>query len=469
VNSPETAPAPPASSRRALLFGTVASGTGVLFGYGIGVIAPALLPLTEELQLTVSQQALLVSTALVASVVAAPVSGTVADRLGRRTSLVLIGAVYCAGCLLGAAADTLGPLVAGRFLVGLSIGAASFIGPMYVAEIAPRRQRGMLVTLNQLMITIGILAAAVVGYLLAASGDWRLLVGLGAAPGAALTVAIALLPESPRWLAARGRHTAADRARRRLGAAGGLPEDEAETAETAESGENEAPAPWKALLRPPDRRLAVVGVVIAVAVHFSGLNMAVYYAPTILARSGLGSVAATYGGMWVAAANVLTTVLTLLVIDRAGRRPLFISGISLMAVAALMLGLLPTGDGRQSAWVTVFLVVFIVAGAAGPAGVFWTYVAELYPQRIRSTAMGITAAGHWAADVVVGATFLPLVAATSMSFTFWTYAALSAAAALFCLRHMPETRGRALGDARVPSKKSAKNAAQRPVPQTRSD
>jgi sugar porter (SP) family MFS transporter len=452
MSRPETAPSAPASSRRALLFGTVASGTGVLFGYGIGVIAPALLPLTEELRLTVNQQALLVSTALVASVVAAPVSGTVADRLGRRTSLVLIGAVYCAGCLLDAAADTLGSLVAGRFLVGLSIGAASFIGPMYVAEIAPQRHRGILVTLNQLMITIGILAAAVVGYLLAASGDWRLLVGLGAAPGLALTVALALLPESPRWLAARGRHTAADRARRRLGTADGLPKSEAE---------NEAPAPWKALLRPPDRRLAVVGVVIAVAVHFSGLNMAVYYAPTILARSGLGSVAATYGGMWVAAANVVTTVLTLLVIDRAGRRPLFIAGISLMAVAALMLGLLHTGDGRQSTWVTVFLVVFIVAGAAGPAGVFWTYVAELYPQRIRSTAMGVTAAGHWAADVVVGATFLPLVAATSMSFTFWTYAALSAAAALFCLRHMPETRGRALGDARIPAKT--------PAPQARTD
>lgn len=293
------------------------------------------------------------------------------------------------------------------------------------------------------MITIGILAAAVVGYLLAASGDWRLLVGLGAAPGLALTVAIALLPESPRWLAARGRRTAAERARRRLGTA-----DEPPDGEDA----HEAPAPWKALLRPPDRRLAVVGVVIAIAVHFSGLNMAVYYAPTILARSGLGSVAATYGGMWVAAANVVTTVLTILVIDRAGRRPLFIAGISLMAVAALMLGLLHTGDGRQSTWVTVFLVVFIVAGAAGPAGVFWTYVAELYPQRIRSTAMGVTAAGHWAADVVVGATFLPLVAATSMSFTFWTYAALSAAAALFCLRHMPETRGRALGDARVPGR-----------------
>jgi sugar porter (SP) family MFS transporter len=433
------ATAPP---RSALVIGTVASGTGVLFGYGVGVVAPALLPITEELSLSVGQQALLVTTALVASVIAAPASGSVADRLGRRTSLVLVGIVYCAGCVLDAYAGSLTELIGGRFLVGLSIGAASFIAPMYVAEIAPQRHRGILVTLNQLMITIGILVAAVAGYLLSSSGNWRLLVGIGAIPGLTLTIALAFLPESPRWLAARGRHVDAERARGRLGASGEVPDGD---------GEEGPPAPWKALLQPPNRRLTVVGVVIAVAVHFSGLNMAVYYAPTILARSGLGSVAATYGGMWVAAANVVTTILTILVIDRTGRRPLFISGVSLMAVAALMLGVLYTGESHGSTWVTVFLVVFIVAGAAGPAGVFWTYVAELYPQRIRSTAMSVTAAGHWTADVIVGATFLPLVAATSMSFTFWTYAALSAAAAVFCLRHMPETRGRALGDAKPAS------------------
>lgn len=415
----------------------VGAGFGLLFGYGIGVIAPALAPLSSEFSLTLTQRSVVVVAALVAAFVSAPNAGMIADRLGRRTSLIAIGIAYIIGSLLSAMATGFALLVAGRFLIGLCLGASSFVAPMYLAEVSPPGRRGALVTVNQLMITFGIFLGALLGFLLTTTGHWRVLLGLAALPAIGLTLAMTTLPESPRWLFARGRDAEADRKVQELSL---MMEERQEAAQVH--------LQWREVLRPGNRRLVTLGVILAVAVHLTGLDMAVYFAPTILRESGFGQAGATLGGTWVAGANLLMTVVTILVIDRVGRRPLFIGGVALMAVSATLLGMLYRFGTQNSGWVVVALAVFIAAAAVGPAGVFWTYVAELYPQRLRSVALSATTAGHWAADALVAASFLPLVAATSLALTFWVYAAISVAVVLFCYRAMPETRGQPLGQTR---------------------
>lgn len=416
----------------------VGAGYGLLFGYGVGVIASALAPLSSDFSLTVTQRSVVVVAALVAAFLCAPNAGMIADRFGRRSSLIAIGVVYTSGSLISAMATGFGLLVTGRFLIGLCLGASSFVAPMYLAEVSPPGRRGALVTVNQLMITFGIFLGAVLGFLLTPAGHWRVLLGLGALPAIALTLAMVTLPESPRWLFAQGRDEEASRTFRELGLA---EEDRQDPAQVN--------LQWQEVLGSGHRRLIILGVVLAVAVHLTGLDMAVYFAPTILGESGFGQSAATLGGTWVAGTNLLMTVVTILVIDRLGRRPLFISGVALMAVSAALLGVLYRFGLQASGWVVVMLGVFIAAAAVGPAGVFWTYVAELYPQRLRSVALSATAAGHWAADALVAASFLPLVAATSLALTFWLYAAISVVVVVFCYLAMPETRGEPLGQTRA--------------------
>ncbi|MGB7798760.1 MAG: sugar porter family MFS transporter, partial [Pseudonocardiaceae bacterium] len=354
----------------------VGAGYGLLFGYGVGVIASALAPLSSEFSLTVTQRSVVVVAALVAAFLCAPNAGMIADRFGRRSSLIAIGVVYTSGSLISAMATGFGLLVTGRFLIGLCLGASSFVAPMYLAEVSPPGRRGALVTVNQLMITFGIFLGAVLGFLLTPAGHWRVLLGLGALPAIALTLAMVTLPESPRWLFAQGKDEEASRTFRELGLA---EEDRQEPAQVN--------LQWREVLGSGHRRLIILGVVLAVAVHLTGLDMAVYFAPTILGESGFGQTAATLGGTWVAGANLLMTVVTILVIDRLGRRPLFIGGVALMAVSAALLGVLYRFGLSASGWVVVMLAVFIAAAAVGPAGVFWTYVAELYPQRLRSVAL----------------------------------------------------------------------------------
>jgi MFS family permease len=404
----------------------VAAGTGILFGYGVGVIGAALPQVTRDFSLDVGGQAVAASIALIAAFLVAPVGASLSDAIGRRTSLLIVGITYSLGTVLSALAWDFAVFSAGRFLVGLSIGAASFIAPMYIAEVSPLQRRGGLVMLNQLMITIGIFVAALAGYLLV--GHWRILLGIGTVPGIVLTLALITLPESPRWLVASGH---------------GLAKQPGDGITTRPPLARER-ARLREILLPDNRRIVGIGLVIAVAVHFTGLNMAVYYAPTILAQGGLGESAATLGGTWVAGANVVITVITVRMIDKIGRRVAFIGGVVVMGLSATALGFVYQAGGGESPYTVVLLALFLAAAAAGPGGVFWTYVAELYSQRIRSIAMSVTAAAHWAADATVGATFLPLIRATSLSFTFWLYAVFCAIAAAFCLAFMPETRGRPL-------------------------
>lgn len=424
----------------------VASVGGLLFGYGTGVIAGVLPQVADAYRLSSWTQGAAVSAALVGAALTAPTSGRLADRFGRRAVIGSAAAVYLAGTVASAAATGAVSLLAGRFLVGLALGATSFAVPLYISEIVPPARRGALVTLNQLMITIGLLVSYVVAYVLEPSGNWRAAFAVAAVPALLVVVGMALVPESPDWLHGRGRTDAAARAAARLGTA------------LTDAPDDAAGAPGlRSACRLAGRRWVALGVAVSVLVHLTGLNTAIYYAPTILASSGLTSGGGIAGSVLVGLCNVGATVVTIAFLDRWGRRPLMLGGLGLMAVAAAAIAVVQA-HGLGGTVTALLLCVFITAGAIGPAAVFWVYIAEIYPARVRGALMSLATATHWAADFVVATTFLPLVQGLSLAGAFTLYAAITLAAALALGRWMPETKGRDLNPA------TASAPSRRPVP-----
>ncbi|MEU0659539.1 MFS transporter [Streptomyces lavendulocolor] len=451
----------------------MASIGGLLFGYGTGVIAGALPLVSADYGLSAWAQGAAVSAALLGAALTAPSSGRFADRFGRLPVIGAAAAVYAVGTLASAAATGPGLLLAGRFLVGLSLGATSFAVPLYISEIAPPARRGALVTLNQLMITIGLLLSYVVAYALEPSGAWRAMLAVGSVPALLLLAGMFLVPESPDWLHSRGHGPRAALAAARLGIelegtpppvhpeARGAAAQGGTVRETAAQGgavrDRAAGVPGdgrpaqgrtrgpglRAACARAGRRWVALGLAIAILVHLTGLNTAIYYAPTILASSGLTSAGGIIGSLLVGACNVAATIVTVLFLDRWGRRPLMIGGLVVMALTALgitLAGLL----GHEGSVTALLLCVFITAGAVGPAAVFWVYISEIYPSEVRGALMSLATAAHWAADFVVATTFLPLVQQLSLAGTFALYAAITGASALALARWMPETRGKPL-------------------------
>ncbi|MFD0263696.1 MFS transporter [Kitasatospora indigofera] len=455
------APGRARGARGRVLAVLIPSTGGLLFGYGTGGIAGVLPLIGEQYGLSAWTQGVVVSAALLGAALTAPVSGRLTDRFGRRPVIAAAAAAFAVGTAVSATAGGPAALVLGRFLVGLALGAISFAVPLYIAEIAPPARRGALVTLNQLMITIGLLLAYAVSYALQSDGAWRLMLAAGLAPALVLLVGMAGVPESPSWLESAGH-----RARARAAAAAlGLPpapEPPAIVGPQSDGPQGGGPqvggrpgggrrgggAGFREALAEAGPRRVALGLGIAVLVHLTGLNTAIYYAPTILAASGLTPSGGVLGAVLVGVCNVAATVMTIALLDRLGRRPLMLGGLAAMAAAAA--GIAATQwSGGHAGTTALLLCGFIVAGAVGPAPVFWVFAAEIYPRRARGALMSLATAAHWAADFVVAATFLPLVKALSLGGAFALYGAVTLAAALGLARWMPETKGISLDDTRA--------------------
>ncbi len=419
---------------------------GLLFGYDTGVISGAVIFITKQFALSVFPQELVVAVVLAGAAVGALTGGRLADALGRRITLVLTSLIFIAGAIICATAGSLNMLVAGRVIVGLGIGVACSTVPMYISEVSPAHARGWQVSLFQLAITVGILAAYLVDYAYAESGAWRWMLGLAAVPGAILGLGMIFLPESPRWLARRGR---LERARTVLQRIRGTADIDAEVQEITDSLQHsQAHGQWSDLLTPTVRPALVIGVGLAIFQQITGINTVIYYAPRIIQAAGIpsasGAILATAG---IGLVNVVMTLVSMWLIDRAGRRPLLLTGIAGMAVSLGVLGLafhLRSGPGTL-AWVAVITLMAYVAFFAISLGpIFWLMISEIYPLKIRGLAQGTAAGTNWSFNLLVSITFLSLLQAMGATWTFWLYGVLAIAAWFFSYFLVPETKGRTL-------------------------
>ena len=429
------------------LLAALASLGGLLFGYDTGVISGALPFIKRDFTLSAGMEGVATSAVLVGATLGAAFAGYLSDRFGRKLVILFVAALFVVGALGSAFAPSLGVLLTARAVVGVAIGVASMLTPLYLAEIAPKERRGGIVSLNQFCITFGILVSYLADYALTgAASNWRWMLGLGAVPGAVLFIAMLFLPESPRWLAGHNRADDAKEALQELRAGTDI---EAELAElrTDVRREGTRVASWSELFRHGARLPVIVGIALAVFQQVTGINTVIYYAPQIFRAAGLqsdsASILATAG---VGLVNVIMTVVAMTLLDRVGRRPLLLWGLGGMIVMLLVLaGGFFFGTHGAVAYLTMISVAAYVGFfAIGLGPVFWLLISEIFPLAVRGRGMSVASVANWGSNFLVTLIFPPLVAALGSAAAFMMFAVLSVGAFIFTLRVVPETKGRSL-------------------------
>ena len=432
---------------RFALVAAVASLGGLLFGYDTGVISGALLFIQKDFTLSATMQGVVTSMVLVGAVCGAAFGGPLTDRFGRKPVIIAMAALFAIGSFLSAAASAVWMLLVARGILGIAIGTASMLTPLYLSEMAPAGKRGMVVSLNQFCITAGILASYLVDFAFTdVAGTWRWMLGLGAVPGILLGVGMAVLPESPRWLAGKGR---TDEARRVLRDMRGTDDVDEELSGLKKDVRAEADeGSLAALFAAPKARMPlIVGIGLAVFQQVTGINTVIYYAPSIFKEAGFASdSAAILATVGIGVVNVLATVVALLLLDQAGRRKLLLIGLAIMticlvAIAYAFSGGKPGGAGPVTA---VALAIYVGGFAIGLGPIFWLLIAEIFPLAYRGRGMSVASMANWGSNLVVALLFLDLIRLLGPAGTFGLFAVLSVGAIVFAWRFVPETNGRSL-------------------------
>lgn len=425
-----------------VLVSIVAALGGLLFGYDTGIIGVALLGLSKQFALDDTLKQLVTGAIILGAIFGCVGTGRLSDHLGRRRTIVLVGAVFIVGSVLSAMATSVGMLIAARFILGLSAGSATQIIPVYIAEVTPPQHRGKLVVMFQFMVVFGILVAYLVGYGL--GEQWRWMFGLGIAPAAILMLGMLVLPESPRWLVGKGRESAALAILERVrSSTAGAKAEMAEIKEVSARPEGS----WRDLFQPWIRPALVAGVGIAMFSQITGNNALIYYAPTILSQAGFGDSASVLAAIGGAVLINLATILGIFLVDRIGRKRFLLWMVPGSAVALVIMGVLFIGGAPEdtfSQWVLVACLAIYMALNCSFGVCLWLINAEVYPLFVRGKGASMGALSHWVFNLLVTLTTLSLISALGTSGTFWLYAVVTLIALVFVVRYVPETMGRSL-------------------------
>ncbi|MGG5414948.1 sugar porter family MFS transporter [Edwardsiella tarda] len=420
----------------------LAALAGLLFGLDIGVIAGALPFITDTFSITSSQQEWVVSSMMFGAAVGAVGSGWMNHGLGRKYSLMIGAILFVAGSLFSAFAPNVEILILSRILLGLAVGIASYTAPIYLSEIAPERIRGSMISMYQLMITIGILGAYLSDTAFSYSGSWRWMLGVITIPALVLLVGVFFLPDSPRWLASRDRHDQARRVLEKLRDSSKQAQDELneirESLKLKQSG-------WSLFKQNSNFRRAVyLGILLQVMQQFTGMNVIMYYAPKIFDLAGFAS---TEQQMWgtviVGLVNVLATFIAIGLVDRWGRKPTLILGFIVMAIGMGTLGTMMNIGITSSVmqYFAIFMLLMFIVGFAMSAGpLIWVLCSEIQPLKGRDFGITCSTATNWIANMIVGATFLTMLNNLGSAHTFWVYAALNLIFIFITLALIPETK-----------------------------
>ena len=417
---------------------------GMLFGYDVGVISGAILFIKKEFSLSPGLEEIVVSSVLLGSLLGAVAGGVLADRLGRRRLLIVTAIVFGLGAIGAALAPGTSWLITARIVAGAAIGVASFVAPLYISEIAPVAIRGELVSINQVALTSGIVLSYLIDYAFAPFQAWRWMFALAVIPAAAFAIGLLFIPNSPRWLAARG---SADQARAVLKRIRVPEQVESELAGILRTVAQQK-GNWSELLSPLLRPAMIVGFGLAIAQQITGINTVIYYAPTIFKFAGLSSASvAILASVGVGVVNVALTVVAMQLIDRVGRRPLLLVSLAGMTMSLAVLGLafaLPQLSGILGWLAVASLMVYVGSFAVGLGPVFWLVLSEIYPLGVRGRAMSVGTVANWGANLIVAMSFLTLTQVLGKAGVFWLFGVVSSGAWLFAFFLVPETKGKTL-------------------------
>ena len=445
----KTGPNRETTTTRSIAVAIIAALGGLLFGYDTGVISGALLYIQRSFELTPGQESTVTAMLLVGAAIGAFLGGRVADSLGRRGTILLGAVGFIIGSIWCAFATSAFSLGAARTLLGVCIGGVSIVVPMYISEMAPPHVRGRLVSLNSLMIVIGQLVAFLTNSALASSGNWRLMLGLGAVPGIVLLIGMLVLPDTPAYLVRRGQEGKALAVLRQMQG------DEATLAEVAvdeaSSSADQRAAERLAVKTPWVRRTVIIAMLIGVTQQVTGANAIMYFAPTMMNKVGLSTESSVYTSIIIGIASVISCAIGMSIIDRVGRRRMLIIGLvgcaSSLLVLAPVYGL--SSNSSTGAMMSLLLMtVFIVFQQAAVSVATWLLISEIIPTEARGLGMGLAGLALWVANWFVAQAFLPMVDAVGGAWSFFFFAATGAIALVFTVKAVPETSGKTLAEVR---------------------
>ncbi|ACI51174.1 sugar transporter [Gluconacetobacter diazotrophicus PA1 5] len=420
----------------------ISAAGGLLFGYDTGIISAALLQIAPQFHLGIGGQQIVTSAIIAGALLGCLGAAPLSDRGGRRRTVMLAATVFIIGTAMASLAGSVWMLTLARFVLGLAVGAASQIVPLYISELAPARRRGRLVGMFQLAVVSGVLVSFIVGYLLR-HDSWRVMFGLGAIPAVILLLGMAFLPNSPRWLAMRGDFEGARVVLRRVRGNHHVAERELQDIIDA----HDRQAPWSELAKPWVRPALVASIGIGLLCQLSGINAVLYYAPTIFSGAGFGEGSALLTSVAVGVAMIVATLFGSWAVEAIGRRTLMLwmlpgASVALFILASLFHAGQPTG---LQAWAMVAsLLAYAILNVGSLSVTIWIVGAEIYPLSVRGKGMSLVAASHWGADLLISLTTLSMVQAFGAGGTFMLFGVVNALAFLFVLRYVPETRGRSL-------------------------
>ncbi|MGB6973552.1 MAG: sugar porter family MFS transporter [Terracidiphilus sp.] len=419
---------------------------GILYGYDMGIIAAALIFVRSTFSLSTKMQEMVVSIVLVGAMLGAIYGGAIADRIGRKGTLLWGGGVFIFGSILAPLSPNVGTLIAARMLLGIAIGFTSVTAPVYVSELSPPQSRGRLIGLYQFALTLGIAIADLVGYWLAGRQAWRIMFGIGAVPAIIFLLMVLTLPESPRWLFSKNRTADAKRVLDSYTDEAGA---QLFLADIRNGLAMQVETRWSALWSPAVRGSLVIAVGFTILQQVTGINTIIYYGPQIFTLAGITSNShAIFATLLVAITNVLATVIALALVDRIGRKPLLYAGVGGMTVSLFALAVAFHFQAALGAslgiFATVCLMLYITCFAASMGPIAWILVAEVFPLRLRGRGAAAATLGSGVSNFIVSVTFLSLIKAAGNSLTFGIYGVFCILTLLFTRFIIPETKGREL-------------------------
>ncbi len=434
-------------AKRMKVFITFAAGmAGLLFGLDIGVISGALPFITTHFELSSRLQEWVVSTMMLGAALGAISTGWISYKLGRKTSLMAGTALFVLGSVGSAMAPNVVILLISRVLLGFAVGIASYVAPLYLSEMAEKEDRGKLISMYQMMVTIGILTAFISDTIFSYGGHWRLMLGVISVPAVLLMAAVFGLPDSPRWLASKGKFEKAKEILRMLNTTDAKADSELNEIHESLKVKQEG---WSLFKENKNVRRAVyLGMLLQAMQQFTGINVILYYAPQIFKHAGfVNTEQQMIATVICGATNVLATLIAMKTVDKQGRKPVLKIGFAGIALGTFLLGvcLYMINAGVSALWISIFAILmtlFTIASFAMSAGpVVWILCSEIQPLKSRDFGVACSTTTNWVVNMIIGATFLTLINTFGIAVTFWIYTGLNILFVVLTILLIPETKG----------------------------
>ena len=446
-----------------IFLSVVAALGGFLFGYDAAVISGTISQVTARFSLDEIQVGWFVGCALIGSIIGVLMAGKLSDRWGRKVTMLVAAVFFSVSGIACAFVGSLEQLVVARILGGIGIGVVSIVSPLYISEVSIAQYRGRLVSLYQLAVTIGFLGAYLTNFqllhfsqsgavlnagwmnLVFVSEVWRGMLGFCSLPAILFFCIIFFIPESPRWLILKGRDERAVRIFRKIY----LSEVEVDTQlqDTKSVVQSETKSDWKFLLQPGIFKAVLIGAAIAILGQFMGVNAVLYYGPTIFEEAGLSGGDALFSQVLVGIVNVVTTIIAVFIIDKVGRKKLVYYGVSGMVLSLLLIGFyfhFSESMGLPNSFLLFFFLFYVFCCAISISAVIFVLLSEMYPTRIRGTAMSIAGFALWIGTYLVGQLTPWMLQNLTPTGTFLLFALMCMPYMLIVWKLIPETTGKSL-------------------------